>query len=163
MAIRVADLPLYVDPLVGSERVLFESAAGTGLVAYPRLWKPATRQAVILSTVVLAFGAAESGLVVLSPVFEVLQVSLSVAARLRLYSSVAARTADAARSATTRAQAGSGLILEVKSGGALSQPCDPHAHGANFESVVSSNIPYVIQNLADSGSVTVIFTFIDRS
>jgi hypothetical protein len=159
----VAVLSLYTDPLAGSENVLLEVPAGICRVAYPRLWKPVVRQQASFLTGLLATGVVEEGVVSLAVLFEVVQVTLSCAARLRLYSTVAARTADANRLAATWAVAGSGLILEVKSAGALVQNLDPHAFGASLELVPSAFIPYAVQNLDVTGTVSVGFTFIDRS
>jgi hypothetical protein len=158
----LADLPEHTDPLAGSETAVMLLPAGPRRVAYSRLWKSATRQVVTLTTGVLAQGETETGVVPLGVVFEALYVTLSAAARLRLYSTAAARSADASRPYTTRAAAGSGLILEVRSSAALDQALDPHAHGANFETVPTVDIPYAVQNLGAAGAVTVIFTVIDR-
>lgn len=159
----LTDLPEYAGPLDGSETAVVELPAGPRRVAHSRLWKSATRKVVTLTTGVLAQGDTETGVVALGLVFEALRVTLSGAARLRLYSTAAARAADASRPYTTRVVSGSGLILEVRSLAALDQALDPHAHGANFETVPTVDIPYAVQNLGAAGAVTVTFTVIDRS
>lgn len=116
-----------------------------------------------LVTASLANNAEAVGTVALGKSFELLKVVVSHAARVRLYSTAGARTADAARPVGTDPTAGAqhqiicDLNLDATTG--LVWLLSPSAFGFNGEASVSAAIPYAVQNKSGGAqAVTVTFT-----
>jgi hypothetical protein len=88
--------------------------------------------------------------------FVVTSVIANQACRIRLYSTAAARTADASRPVTTRPIAGTqhGVIVDIVLTGAMTWNLSPLAPGANGDSPTASVCYATITNL--SGSTTTI-------
>ena len=110
----------------------------------------------------LATNATHNGTLPLTRSFEALAVTLSQSARLRLYSTSAARTADASRPTSTPPTPGAGVILDIALTEAGTQTLDPHAHGANMEATPTANIPYALTNLGASAAITATITFVPK-
>lgn len=85
------------------------------------------------------------------------KITTNTAAWIRIYSSNAARTADAGRSITTDPAANSGVIANIITGGADTVVITPGIVGFNAESIPISTIPMSITNLS-IGTIAVIAT-----
>ncbi|MBW3637679.1 MAG: hypothetical protein KY445_14635, partial [Armatimonadetes bacterium] len=78
-----------------------------------------------------------------------LNVATNVAAEIRLYTTAAARTADAGRAAGTAPTAGSGLLYQgTTEAGKLSIPCTPSALIFNLDATPSTTIYGSAKNLS---------------
>lgn len=87
--------------------------------------------------------------------YALLSVRTSSAAWVRIYSSVAARTADAARTIGQDPLPGSGVIAEVITNGAETQLITPAAIGFSSENAPTTAIPMAITNTSNvSVSIT---------
>lgn len=124
-----------------------------------------TRSTATITTAALASNATEADQVTLAKVFALLRVQVSCKARVRLYKTAAARTADASRASTTPPAAGTphGVIcdfyLDGSTGAPLAFLCSPDILGANGDSPAVSTIYASITNLDTAQAVTVTLTF----
>lgn len=109
------------------------------------------------TTASLASAAQESGTIPVGNEYTLSKVQFSGAARLRVYATVAQRTADASRGAV--APTGDhGVMFEYTSTGAETFTIAPAITCANFESSV--NAPILIDNTGGStATITVTFTY----
>lgn len=117
------------------------------------------RQVSSYTTASLAPGAAEAGTVNLGKAYELLKVTTTGAARVRLYSTAAARDADAARPSTQDPTGQHGLVAEViTEAGALAVVMAPIPTGANLEAAPTAAAFVSITNLgASAAALTVEF------
>ncbi|UOA08476.1 collagen-like protein [Methylobacter sp. S3L5C] len=120
------------------------------------------RETATVTTGIIANLNWETGKFSMATSFELLQVVLSSAARIRLYNSAANRDADVGRSVFQAPTQGMGLILDINAVSVLSQSLDPHAHGSNMEAVPSDTIYYTITNNGAPAVITVAFTFLRK-
>lgn len=111
-----------------------------------------SRANAIVNSGVLSNASVTNQSVVIAKGYAVYKITTSAASWVRMYTSVAARTADSTRSQYTDPQPGAGVIAEVITTGANTVLISPGAIGWNDESPVSNSIPVCIQNL--SGSTT---------
>lgn len=130
-------------------RLLF--GPGTGHVANNSLPPSATfaRQTIAQTTGVLATLATETGSISTpASVQSLLTIAASAGCWVRLYTSSAAQTADAARTRGTLATPGTGVLAEFDftSIGAATIPCSPVPMLANDEATIVNRIWYAIQN-----------------
>lgn len=125
----------------------------------------ASRQTVTLVTGSLAPGQTENLTVALAKTFALSKIVSSDLARIRLYSTAAARTADASRPATISPTVGTqhGVILDLNMQNSpqdLTWILSPLAYGANDETVPSTAISYAItNNSVVTQALTITFTF----
>lgn len=119
-----------------------------------------SRGDVVATTSSLADQAEATGTVALGKSFFLIRVAADRACRVRLYSTAAARAADAARAIGTDPSGEHGLISDhVLTAGNLIFDLSPQVLGANLEAVLSSAIPYAIQNRSGAThTVEVTFT-----
>lgn len=82
--------------------------------------------------------------------YALLSIQTSVAAWVTVYSSVAARTADLARTISTDPQPGAGIIAEVITTGAQTQKFSPATIGYSDESSPNTDIQIKVQNRSGS-------------
>ena len=122
------------------------SGGGSGLVSRTTL-TPVT-------TASLASGASEDLMITGYKGYVLYKIETDAAAWVRLYSSTAARTADASRLEGTDPLPGSGVIAEIISTGAQTILITPGALGFSTESSPSTQIPCTITN--KSGVTTTI-------
>jgi hypothetical protein len=88
--------------------------------------------------------------------YALLTITTDVAARVRLYTTGAARTADAARAEGTDPTSDAGLIAEVITTGAETVTISPGAIGFNLEGTPTTTIPCRVTNKSGStGTVQV--------
>lgn len=120
------------------------------------------RQHALLETASLGTGATLTGTVSLAPTFELLAVTVSQAARVRLYSTPALRDADLGRTVSVPPEPGMGLILDINNGAATTQVLNPHAHGASMEETPSPAIAFSITNNGPAGSLSLDFHYIPK-
>ncbi|WP_262967071.1 collagen-like protein [Methylobacter psychrophilus] len=120
------------------------------------------RETATVTTGIIANLNWETGTFSMATSFELLQVVLSSAARIRLYNSAANRDADVGRSVFQAPTQGMGLILDINAVTVLSQTLDPHAHGSNMEAVPSDRIYYTVTNNGAPAAITVAFTFLRK-
>lgn len=96
----------------------------------------------------MASGAQSTGLIVLGLGYRLYRISTTAPARVRLYTTAAARDADLDRLRGTDPGPGSGLILDyATTSSLLSAPLSPLVDGFNGESIPSRNIPITVDNL----------------
>lgn len=124
----------------------------------------AARGTTSLVTGTLGDTATETGTVILAKTFACAKVVASALCRIRLYSTSAARAADASRVATVQPTIGTqhGVILDLvlDTADKLTWVMSPLAYGANCESSPSTSISYSVQNLSgSSAAITITFTF----
>jgi hypothetical protein len=113
------------------------------------------------TTASLANAAVFNGTVTLAKGYTIYKITTSAASWVRVYTNIAARTADASRSQTTDPQPGSGVIAEVITTGANTVVMSPATIGFNDENPVSNTIPITVTNLSGSTTaVTVTFTYL---
>lgn len=116
------------------------------------------RQDVVLTTASLALNASESGTAALGKSYRLIRVATDRAARVRLYTTMAKRDADAARPVGTDPAGDHGLVMELITGADLDYDLTPEPIGANRESPVTTAAAYRITNLAAASTVAVTFT-----
>jgi len=114
----------------------------------------------LTQTITVAAGAEASVNLALATGFTIWKITTDKAARIRLYSTTADRTADTSRSASTAPTAGVGLITEViTTASLLSVPMTPPQSGASLESPASSDIPALIKNNGATSDVVLTITW----
>lgn len=120
-----------------------------------------TRANVIANSGTIANAITANASFVAYPGYALYKVTTSVAAWVRVYSNVAARTADAARTQFNDPLPSAGVIAEVITSGANIVLISPAAVGFNDENPVSNVIPVAITNLSGSSAdVGVTFTVV---
>lgn len=114
------------------------------------------------TTPALAPGASHTTNISLAKSYRLLTATTSVAARVRLYSTVAARDADLSRQAGWDPAWNAGVILDlVTTAALLGGSLSPQVVGSSLEATSSANIPITITNNSSSTvAVTVNFQFI---
>jgi hypothetical protein len=119
-----------------------------------------TRADVVVTTASIADAAEVTGTVALGRSFFLLRIAADKPCRVRLYSTAAARTADASRPVGQDPSGEHGIIADFNLvTGNLAFDCAPVPVGANLEGSLSANIPYAIQNKSGStGTVQVTFS-----
>jgi hypothetical protein len=106
----------------------------------------------------LAAGATDSGTsITVATDYTLYTISTSRPARVRLYQTAAARSADLSRPVGTDPASTAGVTLEfVTAGGGATYPLSPLVDGASLESTPSSSIPMTVTNNDSvTGTVTV--------
>ena len=111
-------------------------------------------------TITVAAGAEASVNLSLHTAFNIWKIETNKAARIRIYTSTAERTADTSRAVGVAPAAGAGLITEViTTSGLLEVPMCPAQIGASLETTPSSSIPALIKNNGTSSNVTLTITW----
>lgn len=158
---KLSEIPPQETPLEGSDLVLIETTAGTRTNTRAMLLANA-RATITGATTSLANGATGNVTMPAPLTIEILAIETSAPARVRIYSSTAARAADAARSITIKPTAGTGLILETVHTSAAKITLDPHAHGSNMASPPVPELYAAITNTGNVGIITITLTCIER-
>lgn len=118
---------------------------------------PLPRSIVSTTTASIANNATDNPNISLAPFFGLLTVTSNRACRVRLYSSSAARLADASRNSTTPVSADSGVIVDVElASDNLSLDLTPVVWGANLDAIISSTIYAAITNLSGATSTVAV-------
>lgn len=99
-----------------------------------------------ITTSALASGASENATFSGYKGYILYKIETSAAARIRLYTSVAARTADASRPEGSLPSQGSGLVAEIVTTGAETVLISPGSIGFSSESIPTSSIPCNVTN-----------------
>ena len=120
----------------------------------PQYTALAARNSVSVTTASLANAAAGSSTITGWKSYMLLSIQTSAAAWVTVYTSSAARTADASRTITTDPTPGSGVIAEVITTGASTQIFSPAVFGFSDESSPSTDIQIKVVN--KSGGTTAI-------
>ena len=161
---RIAPLPPNALPTINSAAASVASSfisvtQGGGL--------PTSLNQAVISTNGLASGAYQTGTATMAPVFALIFVKASSAARIRLYSTQSACIADVLRSNSVPPTPGlanyviSDHYLTGIGSVPLAFPCSPVCMGANQDASPSSTIYWTINNLAAvSASVTVTLVYL---
>ena len=90
-----------------------------------------------------------------------MSIQTDAAAWVTVYTSIAARTADASRTVNTDPLPGSGVIAEVVTGAATTQKITPGLLGFNDESTPTSDIYLKVENQSGSAAaITVTLSFV---
>lgn len=118
-----------------------------------------SRTTVGYTTASLSAGASEDGTVTIAKGYRLLKIQTSAAARVRVYTTTANRTADAARAVGTDPSAGAGVILDYVTSGAVTHDLSPVVDGFSGESTPSSSIPITV-TATGAGAVTATFTYV---
>jgi len=134
----------------GSGGFTFEDASGGGSSLQSRATKAGT-------TGSLADAAQENLDITGFKGYALLKVQTDRAARVRIYTDAASRTADASRAEGTDPTADAGVIAEVITTGAQTVIISPGAFGFNNESTPTTTIPCRITNKS-GGTSTVVVT-----
>lgn len=125
------------------------TAGGTG----PRTTATATTSS-------LATGAVDSTTkITMQSTYRLLTIQTSKPARVRLYTTPAARTADASRALGTDPDAAAGVALEYVTADVITYSLSPTVSAANLESTPSDDIPMSVTNNGSTGTVTVTVTY----
>lgn len=91
--------------------------------------------------------------------YAIYKITTSAASWVRVYTSSAARTADATRDQDTDPQPGAGVIAEIITSGANTVVVSPAAIGFNDDNPVSNTVPIAITNLSGApATLTVTMT-----
>lgn len=170
LALMSADqhVPLSIGAMIGTTAATSKTVVGSGGGVSPggsSSGAVAIRKTSAITTASLVNNDVETSSVSIAKAFDLIKVQASAFCRIRLYSSAAARTADAARAASTPIAVGTqhGLITELmlQASGDLTWTMSPPAYGAMVDDTV--NVPYAIQNLSGSTqAITVTFTYISN-
>lgn len=108
----------------------------------------------------LANGASDSSTTItLATSYRLLSVQTSRAARVRLYASTAARTADLSRSVGIDPAADAGVVLEYVTVNTSTHLLSPLVEGASMETSPVSTIAMTVTNNGSTGTVTVTLIF----
>lgn len=124
------------------------------------LWLPRTvtapRNTADVTTASLATGATDDVSLDLAKTYLLLKLTTDKPARVRIYATDAARTADASRPVGTDPDDNDAVMLEyVTTADALSAVLSPLVKGASAETVPSTSIPVAVTNNGSTGTVTV--------
>jgi hypothetical protein len=121
-----------------------------------------SRESTVFVTTTLETGAYGLGTVALPPSIELLRLTVSSAARVRLYNTSAARTADLSRSVYSPAFQGQGLIVDINAVNVLDQTLDPHAHGSNMDKPPLPQLYYTVTNTGAPCALTVTLYYLKK-
>lgn len=150
----------------GTATIAPNSTYGMGIVTLRAAISSTSPNAAVanFTTSSLANGAIANGTVSMAKTFALLHVSVSQASRLRLYSTAAARTADASRPnsvpPTPGTQHGVLADLYLDTNDKFSWTMAPIALGFNWDATQSSNIYYAVTNLGSTGTINVSMTYV---
>lgn len=108
----------------------------------------------------VANGATATGTITLPKGCVLLSVQLSRAGWLRLYSSAAASTADAARARTTAPAQGAGVVADPILAAAGTLELEPTITAANRESPATTSYPLRFTNDGTTGDVTITLSYL---
>jgi len=132
----------------------YTGSAGSGGGAYSRTSASITTSSVANAATISASITGFKG-------YNLYKISTNVSAWVRIYSSQAARTADAARSSAVDPSADAGVVAEVITSGSQTVSFAPAVQGWNNESPVSSVIPLAVTNLSgNAAAITVNITWL---
>ena len=120
-----------------------------------------TRSSATGTTASLAANATENMSLTGFKSYMLLKIVTSEACWVRIYSSVAARTADAGRLINTDPTPSSGVIAEAVTTGADTVALTPGAYGFSNEAIPTTSIPIAITNKAGTTTaITVVLTIL---
>lgn len=147
-------------PVVGATWDLLAAKGDTGAAGASGADATVTRADVVVTTASVADAAEVTGTAALGRSFFLLRIAADKPCRVRIYSTAAARAADAARLIGQDPSGEHGIIADFNLvTGNLAFDCAPVPVGANLEGSLSANIPYAIQNKSGStATVQVTFT-----
>ena len=132
----------------------------SGVLSFSSI-NPATRGTANASTASIADGASDNITITGAKSYMLMSIETSAAAWVTIYTSAAARTADASRTQNTDPLPGSGVIAEVITGSATTQKITPGLLGFNDESPVTTNIYAKVENQSGStAAITVTLSFL---
>ena len=133
-----------------SGNLTFASVGGAG-----------TRSTGNATTASIADGASADMTITGAKSYMLMSIQTSHAAWVTVYTSTAARTADASRTSNTDPLPGSGVIAEVITGAATTQKITPGLLGFNDESTPTSDIYLKVENQSGSATeVTITLSFL---
>lgn len=133
-------------------------------------WKPnpfpaknATRVTVSVTTPSLAAGALWSGTIQMTRGYRLYNLLTSAPARVRLFSTSAAQTADAARSIGVTPTGNHGVVMDATTtSGLTSYVLSPMVHGADMKTTPDGVIPITVTNLGTAtAAITVTLVYVD--
>ncbi len=144
-----------------ADLLLVETAAGTRTTTRGNLLKNERTETTIISDTI-ANGETDLVTFTAPKSIEILAITSSGPARIRLYSTINAQLNDAIRAITTKPTAGAGIILETVHETAGTINLDPHAHGSNMETTPVPELYATITNTGDPAALTVTLTYLKR-
>ena len=175
-----ANAPVVEVPALKVDGILKDSTGATGSAgqaltvnagATGTLWAPVspTISTVSVTTASLAANAIENDTLVMAKQVAIQTITVSAAARVRLYQTSAARTADASRPNTTPPTLGTphqvigDWYLNGTTAAPLSFPCSPIVFGQNGDGSQTSNIYVAITNIGTgSAAITATITYVGQ-
>ncbi len=110
------------------------------------------------TTAALVAGGSEQGLVNLAWGYRLLDIATSAPARVRLYTTAAARAADVTRGVGTTPGYGAGLVMDVLTTNTATLNLAPEVAGHNRDGS-NGAIPITV-TASNAGAVTVTFTYL---
>lgn len=102
----------------------------------------------------LTTGQSNLGAIVLAKGYRVYAITTSAQARVRMYATVAAQSADVTRNTSTDPGPSSGVVFDVVTGNTNRFIFSPEALGASLELIPTTLVPITITAMVD-GPVTV--------
>lgn len=123
-------------------------------------YTPTGRLTATAVTSSIANGASDSATnITLATSYRLLSIQTSQPARVRLYLTAAARTADISRAVGTDPIWSTGVVLEFVTADTASHPLDPLVSGASMETTPSTSIPMTVTNNGSTAAVTVTLVY----
>lgn len=113
----------------------------------------------VYTTGVLGNGGSETGTVTLATAYRLVAVQTSAAARVRLYTTAAARAADTARVAGVDPGYNAGNVLDLLTTDGTRYELTPEVEAHNREAAPTAAIPLTVTATA-AGTITVTFTYV---
>lgn len=148
-----ADVAIAAEAAARADADAAEAAARAAIVTIQ------PRHADQILTAALAPAAEEAGAIALPRTTRFLRIVTDKAARVRIYSTAAARDADAGRAVGVDPGDNAGVIFDVVTTAALLDlRLQPQPVGSNFDGPVADQLYYRVRNDGAAGAVTVDLT-----
>ena len=144
------------------------ASAGQALVWTGTAWAPGTvtpsRATASLTTATLVAGETANLNITLAKGYRLLSIAASATARVRIYTTAAARTADSSRAEGSDPAWNAGVVADFVLGSAdFSGALSPAVDGVNLEATPSSAIPIAVTNRStSSAAITVTLVYLPQ-
>lgn len=119
-----------------------------------------TRDTATVTTSAIVANGNWTGLITMAKGYRLMSMTVSQAARVRLYTRAAAQTADLTRAIGTDPAPSAGVMFDYSATSTAAQELSPLVHGWNNEAVPSTSIPITVTPTASAaGGMTVTFLY----
>ena len=157
----VADSSADILTLVEGTGITITTSAISDSITFTNAAPMLSRAAVAGSTIAIADNAIGNVDITGAKGYALFKIQTSHAARVRVYTDSASRTADAARPSGTDPAVGAGVIAEITTSGAETILVSPGTIGYNNEGSPTTTIPIAVTNLSGSvATITVTLTIL---